>query len=131
MAQTEHGVGVSYKLPDGTMVWTRRDTWAEVMEDVRLIFGEESLNSLVIKLSSAWTGPKPAPVAAPAPVVPQTMTVEEVAAELGAPVPTKAFDVCLRCGQTKDRWVDAGVSKKTGKPYPGFYGCPTRGCPGR
>jgi sugar/nucleoside kinase (ribokinase family) len=126
MAQTEHGVGVSYKLSDGTMVWTRRDTWAEVLEDVNLIFGEEAGARLLPLLQGAWSSTKPA--AAPAPA----MTATEVAAELGATVgPTQAFETCVRCGALKDRWVPPGTSQKTGKPYPGFYGCSTPRCPGR
>lgn len=133
MAQTEHGIGVSYKLADGTMVWTRRDTWAEVSEDVKLLFGEESLERLEAELRKAWGGNKPPAVVTPAPVTAEPLlTPTEVQEQLAAPPQEQAvFDVCPVCGGYKDRLVQAGVSKKTGKPYPAFYGCSTPRCPGR
>lgn len=145
MAQTENGVGWSFKLSDGTMIWGRRDTWALAREDVRLIFGDEALGLLEAKLGKAWgAGTVAAPViqiAAPASGAPdELMTPEEVEAELNLPVPAPApagptqgavFDICPRCGSQKNKWVPPGVSSKTGKAYKGFYACPTRGCPGR
>ena len=132
MAQTEHGVGVSYKLPDGTMVWTRRDTWAEVQEDVDIIFGEGASGRLASLMENAWAGPKPTLSVVPTPAPVAEPTAEAVAQQLGASVgPTTAFQTCPKCGAVKDRWVEPGVSQRTGKSYPGFYGCPTRNCPGR
>jgi len=115
------------------MVWTRRDTWAEVTEDLKLIFGEASLPRLEEQLHRAWGGNKPSPGPSPAPTAPEpVLTVAQAAAELGAtPAQASNFDVCPRCGGLKDRWVEPGVSKKTGKPYPGFFGCSTPRCPGR
>lgn len=133
MAQTENGIGISYKLKDGTMVWARRDTWAELTEDVRLVFGEDALALLEEELHGAWKGlggpkhaPQPAP-SAPQPVTPATLDADSVAAAM----PEGGLETCPRCGSLKDRPVPAGVSKKTGKPYPAFMGCSTPGCPGR
>lgn len=134
MAQTEHGIGVSYKLPDGTMVWSRRDTWAEVSEDVKLLFGEESLERLEAELRKAWGGNKPQAVVTPAVVTAEPLlTASEVQESLAVPPQEtqSAFETCPVCGGLKDRLVPAGVSKKNGKPYPAFYGCSTPRCPGR
>ena len=134
MAQTENGVGVSYKLSDGTMVWTRRDTWAEVLEDVGLIFGAESAERLTEALGGAWVGATPRAVVYPKPVaVVAEPTPEAVASALGATAgeTTVAFETCRVCGALKDRWVPPGISAKSGKAYPGFYGCSTPRCPGK
>lgn len=130
MAQTENGVGVSYKLTDGTMVWVRRDTWAEVREDIGLMFGEEAFPRLESQLQRAWGGFKATVHVAEDPLS-EEEAVQTLKDELGATEHQASFESCKRCGATKDRWVPPGVSKKTGKSYPGFYGCPTSGCPGR
>lgn len=125
MAQTENGVGISYKLADGTMIWTRRDTWAEVQEDIRLIFGEEAEERLEAKLPAVWGGNAPPPQLSVVPPMSEGEAIAEAAQE------NQAFEICPKCGAYKNRWVEPGVSKKTGKPYPGFYGCSTPNCPGR
>lgn len=126
MAQTENGVGISFKLSDGTMVWARRDTYAELTEDINIILGEAGLEAIEGLLQKAYTP------------VEQTMTPAEVERELRPAAPaieesegTTQYDVCPKCGELKNRWVPPGVSKKTQKPYNGFYGCPTSRCPGR
>ena len=128
MAQTENGVGVSYKLADGTMVWARRDTYAELSEDVKVIFGEDALARLEEQTHRAWGGNKPPNNVVPMNMPESVMTATEVAAALAE---EQTYETCPRCGGVKDRWVEPGVSKKTGKPYPGFFGCSTPRCPGR
>lgn len=137
MAQSENGVGISYKLSDGTMVWTRRDTWAEVTEDIKSIFGDESLGRIEPQLQRAWGGHASAPaVTTPASAPTGTssgageMTVEQAQA-IADSSGEQSFETCPKCGAQKDRWVAPGVSQRTGKPYPGFFGCPTQGCNGR
>lgn len=127
MAQTENGVGISYKLPDGTMVWTRRDTWAEVREDISLIFGDAAVARVEGMLQNAWSNGKNEQAALS--LVKQTLGASEEPAS--AQQENQEFETCPRCGATKNRWVPPGVSKTTGKRYPGFWACPTAGCPGR
>ena len=136
MAEPEIGAGISWKLPDGTMIWVKRADWAEVVEDIRIIKGEAYLTQLETTLrggggspsvTSAFTTP-----ATPASVPAQVMTPEAVAEQLGGgEVSQDTFVVCPACGSLKDKWVAPGTSKRTGKAYKGFYGCPTRGCPGK
>ncbi len=139
MAEQERGVGISFKLPDQTMIWVKRDDWGELLEDIRLIKGEAYLASLEASLKG---GPAAAPakaVSAPStpPIRPefleaeQQLTPEQVAAELGGELSDKTYSVCTACGALKDRWIKPGTSKRTGKPYKGFFGCPTPGCPGK
>jgi len=132
MAEPEIGAGISWKLKDGTMIWVKRADWAEVVEDIRVIKGESYLIGLEAELRSVGgaaaqgTGtPSAPPPAAP-------LTPEQVAEQLGGgEVSAETFVVCPACGSLKDKWVPPGTSKRTGKAYKGFYGCPTRGCPGK
>lgn len=111
MAVHENGVGVSYKLPDGTIVWSHRDTWAEVLEDMGLILGEEGANNMASKLQGQAQQQQ-----AIAPVV--NLPTGAPDAQLG-----QVLDLCPKCGQPKTKLVPAGVSKKSGKPYPAFFAC--------
>jgi hypothetical protein len=137
MAEPEIGAGISWKLKDGTMIWVKRADWAEVVEDIRIIKGETYLKSLEAELrSGASTSPVATPVQgnpAPAPTPSEEpLTPEAVAQALGGgEVSAETFQVCPACGALKDKWVPPGTSKRTGKAYKGFYGCPTRGCPGK
>lgn len=138
MAEQERGCGISFKLPDQTMIWVKRDDWAEVIEDVRVIKGDAYVTQLETTLRGGGGGGAPvsppqasAPQPAATPLAEQVLTPEAVAAELGGTVSDQTFQVCPACGALKDRWIKPGTSKRTGKPYKGFYGCPTQGCPGK
>ena len=142
MADEERGVGISWKLPDGTMIWVKREDWVEVEQEIKLIKGEDYLNNLRSQLkgggSSSVSATPPAALstastaAPPSPAASEkVLSPEEVAQELGGTASSQTFAICAACGALKDRLVPAGKSKKTGKPYPAFYGCPTRGCPGK
>lgn len=136
MAEQERGCGISFKLPDQTMIWVKRDDWAEVIEDVRVIKGDAYVTQLEAALKGGPAAPQQAaPPSPPRPATPpgeQVLTPEAVAAQLGGgEVSEQAFQVCPACGALKDRWIKPGTSKRTGKPYKGFYGCPTQGCPGK
>lgn len=132
MAELERGVGISWKLPDGTMVWVKRDDWAETCEEIKIIKGEEYLRKLQAELKGEQVVASVTPIRAPQPMpAPETpMSVESAAEALGATV-GQTYQICPRCKQMKDKWVEPGFSKKTNKNYPGFFACPTRGCPGR
>lgn len=130
MAQTENGVGISFKLPDGTMVWARRDEWAELKNDIKVIVGEERLAQVQEQLRGAGQQPRATGMSAASS---QPITPEQAATELGEDPGNvqQAFVQCPACGSLKNKLVPAGVSSKTGKAYKAFYACPTRGCPGR
>jgi hypothetical protein len=124
MAIHEDGVGVSFKLPDGTIVWVHRDSWADVTMDIPVMFGEGALERIEGLLQKAWgggggSGAPSAPAASPAPQ------------EAAAPAPSDGFQLCPVHNIPKDRWVPGGVSKRTNKPYSGFFGCSVEGCKGR
>ena len=137
MAQTENGIGISWKLQDGTMVWARRDDWAELTEDIKLIKGEAYLASLegVLRGGAGGTVPAQGAPASPPPVlqaVPDPLTPEQASEALGGGnLSETAFQECPRCHALKNKWVPPGFSQKTQKNYKGFYACPTQGCPGR
>lgn len=132
MAQTENGVGISFKLPDGTMVWARRDEWAILKDDIKVIVGEERLAEVQEALRGARTPRPTISVSSPVAKQEEVLTPEQAAEELGggslAPSP---YQTCPRCGSLKNKLVPAGVSSKTGKPYKAFHACPSPGCPGR
>ena len=128
MAQTENGVGVSYKLSDGTMVWVRRDTYAELTKDIDIIFGEGASDRLEAFTHSAWAGQ---PTMTPQQVEQVFKQDQPQAEPTVVQEPQQTFETCPVCNSTKDRWIPPGVSKRTGKAYSGFYGCPTPQCPGR
>ena len=123
--EKSYGVGVSWKTPSGAMVWVFRKEWAEVIEDVTAMFGADAMARMNLELQEAF------------PVRPSQQATAEKSNIVVIPKPEQPqpkggeYEVCPACGQMKDKWVPPGVSNKTGRPYPGFFACPTRGCPGR
>lgn len=117
MAQTENGVGISFKLADGTMIWARRDTYAELIEDVKIIRGETYTTSLEVALKG---GQPNLPTASVTPI-------SEEAAVAIAEQERAGLDTCPKCGGPKSKLVPAGFSQKTQKAYKAFYVCPTPG----
>lgn len=43
-----------------------------------------------------------------------------------APLNASDGGFCKICGSKKDKWIPAGISKSTGKPYDGFFACPNK-----
>jgi hypothetical protein len=144
MASSEksYGVGVSYRTPDGTLIWVFRSEWAEVLTDLGAMYGPDAVLRLNSQMATAFgDGKATIAQALQAPV--QQPQVYTAPAPQAAPQPTpqpqqqqgesegQQFEMCPACGAEKNRWVPPGVSSKTGKKYPGFFGCPTRGCTGR
>lgn len=125
MAIHENGVGISFKRSNGDLIWVHRDDWAEVIQDIKLIRGEEYLAALESELK----GGAPSPTA---PTSEPTLTAPQVVEALSTPgTPGTTLESCPRCGALKNKLVPAGFSQRTQKPYPAFYVCPTNGCPGR
>lgn len=138
-----YGVGVSYRTPDGSLIWVFRSEWAEVLTDLGAMYGPDAIMRLNAQMAVAFGDGKqtiaqviaqpqqPAPQVAqpvytqPAPAAPQPQAVEQEHES------ESEFEMCPACGAEKNRWVPPGVSSKSGKKYPGFFGCPTRGCTGR
>lgn len=135
------GVGVSVKLPDGTMVWIQRDQAAELIQDL------EHLPDLLDATKRVRPQP-PTPAQAEQAVASQLgpLSADEAdrryqnihnGAEVGRPqspageTGTVTFETCPTHNIPKDRWVPPGFSERTNKKYPGFYGCPTPGCKGK
>lgn len=126
MESNPFGVYISIRNTDGVLVSANRATAQEVLQDVPGL----------LELLDAVAGPE-----APEP----TMSASEVAAALGAtggpaqnpaPIPAQYaaapqgnFEQCPKCKVgTKDKWVPPGVSARTQKPYPGFFGCNNPSC---
>jgi hypothetical protein len=121
--EKSYGVGLSWKTPSGAMFWVFRKEWAEVIEDVTAMFGTDAMGRMNLELQEAFpVRPSQQAAAEKANVVRVAETSQQGTTE---------FETCSVCGQAKDKWVPPGVSQKTGRPYPGFFACPTRGCPGR
>lgn len=127
MAEDKNGVGVSWKFGQA-MLWIHRDEWAQLIDDVNTIFGADAVVRLNTELAEAFGGSRP-------PAAPPNVTVlphvEQAQAFQDAPTEQTQHERCPVCGSAKDKWVPPGVSKKSGKAYPGFWACPTPGCPGR
>lgn len=92
--------------------------WAELAEGAQQLI--ESFNLLAAATTAApLVAHAPAPVAVPAPSVPvasdNPWTPASTPAQV-APVPNCDHGQPMKL-------VPPGISKKTGKPYPGFYAC--------
>jgi hypothetical protein len=116
---------VSGKLPNGLIAVINAEDWAAF--NVKLIdaLGPEAADQVVEQFAKALVG-DPASAArtthVPASAVP--LTPVEVAANLGASIVSEDTVVCKHGEPAK--FVAAGVSKKTGKPYRAFYACARR-----
>jgi hypothetical protein len=144
MANSEkaYGVGVSYRTPDGTLIWVFRSEWAEVLTDLGVMYGPDAVLRLNGQMATAFGDGKQSIAQMLTPPAQPAQPVYTPQPQASAPVPQpvqpqaesesgQSFEMCPACGAEKNRWVPPGVSSKTGKKYPGFYGCPTRGCSGR
>tara|TARA_R110000868_G_scaffold22788_10_gene93099 strand:+ start:987 stop:1430 length:444 start_codon:yes stop_codon:yes gene_type:complete len=103
----------------GDTIFEFNSRWAELAEEASTLI--ESFNLLaaaatVAPIAAGSSAPGAEPVAAPSPWgTPAPAPVQ------AAPVPAANAPMCDH-GQPM-KLVPAGVSKKTGKPYPGFYAC--------
>lgn len=145
MSDSGYGVYVSIRNVDGALWSSSREEWALTRTDLETAFGEDFTNALVDSLRKVFVKGQSnvvqLPVAAPAhpsaaPVI-EVEASEEAAMALaeeilaaGSPVDVDApseqpqFEPCEKCGQPKTEWKPPGVSKTSGKKYPGFFGCP-------
>ena len=140
MSDSGYGVYVSIRNVDGALWSSSREEWALTRTDLETAFGEDFTNALVDSLRKVFVKGQSnvvqLPVAAPA--HPSAAPVIEVEANeeaamalaeeiLAAPAEAEApgqFEPCEKCGQPKTEWRPPGVSKASGKKYPGFFGCP-------
>lgn len=119
---------VSGRLTDGFIGVINGVSWSEFVSKLIEALGPEGADQVVEKLARAIIG-DPASASRNStyqngqltakPEVP--MTPVEVAASLGATIDTPT-PVCKH-GEPA-RYVPAGTSKATGKPYRAFYACP-------
>lgn len=118
-------VGLSVRLPDGTLVWSKRTEWALVLKDVETIFGPDAFVALTEMLLEG--------IKKPATVTPIQTKVAPEPSGSGSEGQTAEgdYETCPVHGVPKDRWVPPGVSKSSGRKYSGFFGCPVPGCRGR
>lgn len=132
MAETTYGVYVSIRTPEGLLWSSSRAEWVEVEKDLDAAFGEGFGRSLIDSLRKIHQQAEVIPFPRQQPS--EAQALETVQRELGAtPEPASApepqpqqqpqFEVCNICGTLKDKWNPPGVSK-SGKRYPGFFGCP-------
>lgn len=127
-----YGVYVRIQNANGVLFSSNRETWVEVAQDLDMTFGEGYAAGLVASLKGeVKVAVKPAAPATPAPIVVATeepMTAAEVEAAFAEDeaedTAESQFDLCEICGHVKDKWNNPGISKRTGKKYPGFFGCP-------
>lgn len=103
---------------DGTIVVVNAPTWSEFVTKLIDALGPEAADQIVEKFALTLLGKVQArtthvPAQAP-------MTVSEVANALGATI--DAPPVVCKHGEPA-KFVSAGVSKTTGKPYRAFYAC--------
>ena len=115
------GVYISYRAADGTLVSSSRDTVEEVLADL------PGLHKILVEFNGSGN------------VVPLTLqgateNVEAMFAETSSQSPpdmrhnaieAQQFEACSVCGGPKNVWKSPGVGRNTGKPYPGFFACPT------
>lgn len=124
----DHGVYFSYRLPSGELFSSSRETVAELLGDVELFFGETTAKNLQSRMvREADNGiPKFEGTRNEAPVAgKEANKVDFGGAEVSTDdFPEGGFEECDVCGTVKDKWNPPGTSKRTGKTYPGFFGCP-------
>lgn len=124
---TGYGVYVSIRSADGLRLWSsNRETQAELETDFEN--AKEWLDKAF--LAPVDEAQAVANVVQAFPTSPQAPSVGSVstspAPTATAPSPDGAgLEMCNICGNPKSKWVPPGVSKKSGKPYQGFFSCPT------
>ena len=119
MTDTGYGIYVSVRNVDGVLVSTNRATVEEVLADI------PGLNEILAQFDTT-ANVEQAMANVVSIMEPEVPSDYHNAHEIAATGPaTNQFEPCNVCGGPKNRWVAPGVSKKTGKPYPGFFGCPT------
>lgn len=136
MADLTPGYGLNLKIPagarDGNILTIQRTTFAELLEEVKVI--EEASNGGNIFAAHVLEALYP-----PAQVIPEKAAANVIKAEFGAQAGEVAQSVAAapaaadpgcpnkqQCGKplSAHKFVPAGVSKKTGKPYNAFSACP-------
>jgi hypothetical protein len=98
--------------------------WASLAENAQVFF--DSVHLFVAASNAYGLTVPPAPVGAPAPEwTPPAPAAPPAAAASDSPwdVPAPAAPAPMCDHGQAMKLVPAGVSKKTGKPYPGFYAC--------
>lgn len=142
MSDLGNGVYVSFRTPEGALFSSSRETWAEAKADLIEMFGPEWVDAQVSSIVGVYTNNVvplvPQDEAAQAEAIAEAFDGETLAdtplpsgdtPEQGVQQPpASTFTACEKCGATKDRWVPPGISKKSGKKYPGFYGCSNKNC---
>lgn len=120
---------VSGKLSDGRIYVVGANTWPEFVAAITDALGPQGAESSIAGFATALAGGSVAAVAAaPQHAAPQQqapMTPVEVAAAFGGSVISDQAAVVCKHGEPA-KFVPAGVSKKTGKPYRAFYACARR-----
>lgn len=97
--------------------------WAELAEHAGSMIESFNLLAAATKVAPIAAG-SPAPAAAPQPAAPAWTPPVEVNPWAPAPVQAEPAGNAPLCDHGQPmKLVPAGVSKKTGKPYPGFYAC--------
>lgn len=134
MASIDPGYSLTVKIPpgarDGSLFTIQRTTFAEMLAEVGLI--EEASNGGNIFAAHVVEALYP-----PNQVIPEAAATNVIKAQFGAteeaPAETAAAAPAdqgcpnkKQCGQplSAHKFVPAGVSKKTGKPYNAFSACP-------
>lgn len=134
MADNTYGVYISMRNADGVLVSSSRATWPEVLNDLDGLYmildkveelESASQETTVTEAEAVSNVVAAFPQVAATPVIPQQTAAPMYQQEQA---PASAFKSCEKCGHLKDKWVAPGTSKRTGKSYPGFYGCSNPSC---
>lgn len=135
----EAGVSITVKNARGDLVTLRGDTPGEFFNNAINLLGPEAGTAFAETVANTFRSVLPA-VPQAAPVVTEQQAVQNVvqafpgASTVGQPLPQPQAaqeaqgevaggtpPINPATGQPFQKWVPAGVSKKTGKPYQGFW----------
>ncbi len=118
-----YGIYVSIRNVDGVLVSSTRATVSEVMSDLEGLY---DIMAEFSEISTKGATDNVSSILGTSSQSPQSYHNETEIAQTGPN--TNQFETCSKCGSPKSKWVPPGTSSRTGKPYPGFFGCSNTSC---
>lgn len=123
----------SIQLSNGRIMVVGGSTPTEFNENYTELFGDSALDYLMVECVNAlgppaYTAAPPNPQAGPPDFVPQQyhdqMQSPQQWQPQAPPAPVGPTTPQEYCEHGPKNWRPAGISKKTNKPYAGFWACP-------